>query len=180
MILYRLYRGWRSVRRALASKVLALVYRGSLGEMGKGCRIHPGVYFANPKHVRLGDGLFIDVHCAFVCEMADGRLTVGDGVQFNPGAKVDFSGGVEIGDRALISEGAIIYSHDHGLDPRSAPAPAPIVIGRNAWVGVRSIVMPSVRSIGDNAVIGAGAIVTRDVPANTVVAGNPAKVIRRR
>lgn len=180
MILDRMYRSWRAVQRRAASTALRFIYRGSLKAMGEGCRISPGVYFANPRNVSLGRDVFVDANCIFACELDEGYLKVGDGVQFNPSSRIDFSGGLEIGDGALISERVIIYSHDHGLDPRSDPAPAPLRIGKGAWVGVRSLVMPSVNVIGDNAVIGAGSVVTRDVPPNAVVAGNPAKVLRRK
>lgn len=54
----------------------------------------------------------------------------------------------------------------------------PITIGNNVWIGGSATILPGV-SIGDNAVVGAGSVVTRDVAPNTVVAGNPAKVIRQ-
>ena len=52
------------------------------------------------------------------------------------------------------------------------------MLGKNVWIGAAAILLPGV-TVGDNSVIGAGAVVTRDVPANTVVAGNPARVIRK-
>jgi len=55
--------------------------------------------------------------------------------------------------------------------------PAPIVIGRNVWIGSNAIVLPGV-TVGDNAVIAAASVVTKDVPADTVVAGSPARVLR--
>lgn len=69
---------------------------------------------------------------------------------------------------------------NHGLEAeeeRHDLFPAPIHIGRNVWIGANATVLPGV-TIGDHAVIAAGAVVTKDVPANTVVGGVPAKVIR--
>ena len=68
---------------------------------------------------------------------------------------------------------------NHGLAPedRQTTYPAPIVLGKNVWVGSNSTILQGV-TIGDNAVVGAGAVVTKDVPENTIVGGVPAKVIR--
>ena len=68
---------------------------------------------------------------------------------------------------------------NHDINPfqRSDLFPKPIHIGKRVWVGSGSIVLPGV-TIGDNSIIGAGSIVTKDVPSNVIVAGNPAKFIR--
>lgn len=179
-MMYWLYRASRRLRRGLLSRGMRLVYARALGSMGKRCRIFPGVYFANPGNVHLGDDVLVDFDCSFLCEVPAGFLRVGNGVQFNPNSSIDFAGGMIIGDDALVSEGAIVYTHDHGLDPRSAPVASQLSIGKGAWIGARSIILPSVNVIGDYAVVGAGAIVTKDVPAGAVVAGNPAKVVRTR
>ena len=69
---------------------------------------------------------------------------------------------------------------NHGLPPaeRQTTYPAPIVLGKNVWVGSNSTILQGV-TIGDNAVVGAGAVVTKDVEANTIVGGVPAKLIKR-
>lgn len=68
---------------------------------------------------------------------------------------------------------------NHGFSPkkRSTMHPAPIVIGKNVWIGANATVVPGV-TIGDGAIIAAGAVVTKDVPKNAVAAGVPAKVIK--
>ena len=68
-------------------------------------------------------------------------------------------------------------NHDVDPDRRADMIPAPIVIGRKVWLGAAVTVVPGV-PIGDGAIVGAGAVVTRDVPANAIVAGVPAKLIR--
>lgn len=67
----------------------------------------------------------------------------------------------------------------HVPDPagRRATVSRPIVLGNNVWIGAGAIVLPGV-TVGDNSIIGAGAVVTRDVPANAVAVGNPARVVR--
>ena len=104
-------------------------------------------------------------------------MSLSDGVQINRDVQLDITGGLTIGDRVLISEGAVIQTHDHGLDPRATPRPKPKWIAADVWIGQRAIVLPGCRRIGEGAIIGAGAVVTRDVAAGTIVAGNPARVI---
>ena len=66
----------------------------------------------------------------------------------------------------------------HDLDDHSITPPSrPIIVGDNVWIGTRAIILPGV-TIGDGAVIGAGAVVTKDVPARSVAAGNPARILR--
>ncbi len=100
-----------------------------------------------------------------------------------------FSAGkrIEVGNNCLIATMVRIHDNDgHPLDPERrrrhegilADECADVVIGDNVWVGAGSTILKGV-TIGDNAVIGTGAIVTSDVPANTVVAGNPARVVRQ-
>lgn len=78
---------------------------------------------------------------------------------------------VKCGANTLITDGDW-----HPEDPRSG-SPAPVVIGNNVWLGVNSVILKGV-TIGENTVIGANAVVTRDIPANVIAAGNPCKVIR--
>lgn len=85
---------------------------------------------------------------------------------------------VSLGERAVVSQGAFLCtaSRDH-RQPDFPLTSAPIVIGKKAWVAARAIVLPGV-TMGDGAVAGAGSVVTRDVPANCTVAGNPARLVR--
>ncbi|WP_168174515.1 acyltransferase [Thioclava sp. F1Mire-8] len=111
---------------------------------------------------------------------ADGTgraLFFGNNVQVNSGVHLDHSGMLSIGNHTLISEGALIYTHDHGLDPRSSPTLCDKTIGENVWIGARSIIMASCTEIGKGAVIAAGSVVTRNIPAGAVVAGIPAKIL---
>ena len=107
------------------------------------------------------------------------NLTLGSGVFVNIGCRFQDTGGITIGDGSLIGHGSTLTTLNHGVDPdrRADMVPAPIVIGGAVWLGAAVTVVPGV-TIGDGAIVGAGAVVTRDVPAHTVAAGVPARVIR--
>ena len=89
-------------------------------------------------------------------------------------------GGVSLGDGCQIGHNVVFATLNHGLAPedRQTTYPAPITLGKNVWVGSNSTILQGV-TIGDNAVIAAGAVVTKDVPENTIVGGVPARIIRK-
>jgi putative colanic acid biosynthesis acetyltransferase WcaF len=86
---------------------------------------------------------------------------------------------VMLGEGAVVSQGAFLCaaSHDY-LDPAFPVIHGAIVVGQKAWVAARAIVLMGV-TIGEGSVIGAGSVVTRDVPAHTICAGNPARVVKK-
>jgi maltose O-acetyltransferase len=110
------------------------------------------------------------------------RLIVGDNGFFNIGCFFDLAAvitiedGVTIGPEVMLITGA----HEIGyLERRAGPlTPRPIKLCKGVWLGARCVVLPGI-TIGEGSIVGAGAIVTKDVPANVVVAGIPAKVIQR-
>ena len=104
---------------------------------------------------------------------ADGNVFI------NAGCKFQDQGGITIGDRTFIGHNVVLATLDHDLDPdkRLLMHPSPITIGQNVWIGSNVTVTRGV-TIGDNSVIAAGAVVTRDIPANVVAGGVPAKVIK--
>ena len=120
----------------------------------------------------------VTVFPPFYCEFGK-NLDLGKNVFINMGCTFQDTGGITIGDGTLIGHGSIVTTLNHGVDPnrRADMMPAPVVIGRKVWLGAGVTVVPGV-TLGDGAIVGAGAVVTKDVPANAVVAGVPAKVIR--
>ena len=106
-----------------------------------------------------------------------GRLRIGDRVFVNCGAVVIAVVEVTIGDDvALASEVYVMDSNSHGVEGRPH-VQAPVRIGDGTWVGARAMILPGV-TIGKRVVVAAGAVVTRDVPDDSLVAGNPARVVR--
>ncbi len=118
--------------------------------------------------------LFPPFHCEF-----GKNLTLGRNVFINMGCRFQDTGGITIGDGSLIGHGCTLTTLNHAVDPdrRADMTPAPITIGRNVWLGASVTVVPGV-TIGDGSIVGAGAVVTKDVPADTIVAGVPARTIR--
>lgn len=114
-----------------------------------------------------------------------GEISIGKNVLLARDIIIDYSGNVKIADNVWISEGAVIFSHDHVLGKNrisrrdGSIVTTPTEIKEGVWIGARSIVLPKVKSIGINSVIGAGAVVVSDVPDNVVVAGNPAKIVKQ-
>jgi len=122
----------------------------------KSTRIFPPFYTNFGRFIRLGKNVFINHACSFL----------------------DL-GGINIEDDVLIGPKVNLITEDHLLDPteRQTLLLKPIVIKRNAWIGAGATLLPGV-TIGENAVVAAGAVVSKDVPANTVVGGVPAKIIK--
>ncbi len=141
--------------------------------------------FAQSREVlaQLLGGLGIDVHIKPPLFVDYGfNITIGSGSFANYGlvaldvAPITIGRDVQIGPNVQL----LTPTHPTDPDPRRAKYEAgkPIVIGDNVWLGGGAIVLAGV-TIGENSVIGAGSVVTRDVPANVVAVGNPARVIRR-
>ncbi len=108
------------------------------------------------------------------------NITLGENVFINAGCHFQDHGGVTLGDGCQIGHNVVFATLNHGLSPedRENTYPAPIMLGRNVWVGSNATLLPGV-VVGDNAVIAAGAVVTRDVATDTIVGGVPAKFIKR-
>lgn len=129
-----------------------------LGQIGQNSFIEPPFYCSYGHNIYIGDYVYLNVLCTILdCNE------------------------VRIGHHVMIGPAVQIYTAAHHLQAetriQSWEVAKPILIEDNVWIGGGAILLPGVR-IGRNAVVGAGAVVPRDVPANTVVVGNPARVIR--
>jgi acetyltransferase-like isoleucine patch superfamily enzyme len=106
-----------------------------------------------------------------------GRISIGDRVFVNSGSIIFSVLEVTIGDDvAIANEAYLMDSDSHGVEGRPVKE-APVRIGSGTWVGARAIILPGV-TIGTRCLIAAGSVVSRDVPDDTLVAGNPARVVR--
>lgn len=108
------------------------------------------------------------------------NITVGKNVFINACCKFQDQGGIEIGNGVLIGHNVTLATLNHDERPqfRQYIYPKPIKIGDNVWIGSNVTILQGI-TIGNGAIIGANAVVTHDVPENTVVAGVPAKIMRK-
>jgi len=129
-----------------------------LGSLGEGAEIKPPLFVDYGSYISVGANTFVNYNLTALDVAA---ITIGSDCQIGPNVQL------------------LTPTHPVEPTPRrdKLEGARPIVIGDNVWIGGGAIVLPGV-TIGDNSVIGAGAVVTRDVPANVVAVGNPARVIR--
>lgn len=112
-----------------------------------------------------------------IAVMNGGSLEIGDGCFINDGVNIGASKQIVIGAFTKIADLAMIHDDSfHDVGPTSPRKNQPVIIGRNVWLGAASMVLPGV-TIGDHSVVAAGAVVTKPIPARSVAAGVPAKVI---
>ncbi len=108
------------------------------------------------------------------------NITVGKNVFINACCKFQDQGGITIGDNCFIGHNVTLATLNHDINPnnRATMHPKKITIGNNVWIGSDSTILPGI-IIEDGAIIGAGSVVTKNVSKNTIVAGNPAKIIKK-
>lgn len=106
------------------------------------------------------------------------NVSIGRNVIVMPGCLMMSAGGITIENGAMIAANVQLISNNHDLYERQVITCRPVRIGKNAWIGAGATILPGV-TIGDNAVVGAASVVTRDVAPDTIVAGNPARFIKR-
>jgi acetyltransferase-like isoleucine patch superfamily enzyme len=165
-------------------------------QTGRHCRFVglPLVKIAPGAQIRLGNAVLLNSRqesnsaglphpCILAANLPQSFIAIGDGCGVS-GSSISAKSHITIGNKVLVGAGACIWDNDfHPLDaarrsenPTAGILAAPIVIEDEVFIGARALILKGVR-IGRGAVIGAGAVVTRDVGAGDIVAGNPARVV---
>ncbi|WP_088036468.1 maltose acetyltransferase domain-containing protein [Evansella clarkii] len=130
-----------------------------LGSTGENLFIEPAIRFDYGYNTHVGENFYANFDCTIldVCE-------------------------VRFGDNCMLAPGVHIYTATHPLDPVERNSgkeyAKPVRFGDNVWIGGRAVINPGV-NVGNNVVIASGSVVTKDVPDNVVVGGNPAKIIKK-
>ena len=137
-------------------EIVAIMSRLTGRPVDPSFRIFPPFHTDCGKNIRIGKNVFVNAGCCFQDQ-----------------------GGITLGDGTLVGHRVVLATLNHSEDParRGDLVPAPIVTGTNSWIGANATILPGV-TIGDGAIVAAGAVVTRDVPAMTIVGGVPAKKLR--
>lgn len=160
------------------NKLCSIAYKSNLGHCGNKVSLGRGLKYRCPKNITIGNNVTVGCKNEWGLENTSGTLTISDDVSIIDNVFLDFTGDLEIGEGSHLGSDVYVLTHTHGYDYRSTPIPKKLVIGKNVFVGSRSSILQNVNSIGDNSIIGAGSVVTKDVPANAIVAGNPARIIK--
>ena len=172
-------------------KNLREVY-SKLKHFGEGSHFHPPFYITNPQYISIGKGfsclwnLRLEAWDDYQGQKYSPELIIGDNVHVNSDVHIGCINRIVIGNNVLMGSRIFIGDHSHGeinanalaLPPVERPlvSKGQVIIEDNVWIGEGACILAGV-TIGKNAIIGANSVVTKNIPANSVVAGIPAKVI---
>jgi galactoside O-acetyltransferase len=175
----------------LFKRFLFSIHRGSLYLHKFGYLPPSGTVVEGVENLKVGKKFSFGIDCEFYCqshnERGNGRISIGDNVSLNSRVSINAScgGNIIIGNDVLVGPGVIMRASNHAYNDRTRPireqghVPDKIIIEDNVWIGAGAIILPGVH-IKKGAIVGAGAVVSKDVEANTIFAGVPAKFIKER
>ena len=164
--------------------LLKLRYRRRLQTDGP-CFICPGVHLEIGRHARLSIGRWAWIGHGSKIRVHEGEVSIGAKSVLGQDCTISAFQGVSIGRECIIADRVMLIDFDHGVVEVERPIrkqgiyKRDVRVGHNVWIGYGVCVLRGV-SVGDNSVLGTSAVITRDVPANAVVAGIPGRVIRMR
>lgn len=175
---------WGALTVTAMDRLRAAWWRVRGAALGPKVRIGQGCAVERPWRLQTGARVQVErgVHIKIVDDMA--RVTLGDSTFIGFGCELDVALELQIGAHVLIAPGCFITDHGHPhargvlMDTQGRECKR-VCIGDDVWLGAHAVVLPGV-TIGDGAIVGAGAVVTRDVAANAIVAGVPARPIGQR
>lgn len=173
----------QKISRGLSRLYFMLVYRLQGLKYGRGSYLGVGIRFTAPKKITVNGTVSFADGVRMWTELPNderSQLIIEDGVQINRNVLLDFTGYLHVKKGVLISEGAIIYTHTHGYNPRQKPIGNYLVIDEDVWVGTRSIILPSVSHIGARSIIGAGVVVSKNVPEDSIVVSHSQRILKKR
>lgn len=171
-------------RRLAVARLRSWCFAGMGATVGAKCLFGSGVRIDRPWTTALGMRCVLEPHVWLNVVGDDARVEIGDYSFVGRGTEIGVRERVTIGNHVLIAPGVFITDHGHntdldGLIATQGCSSAPVVIEEGVWVGAKAVLLPGVQ-IGQGAVVGAGAVVTKNVPAETVVAGVPARPLHTR
>ena len=158
--------------------------REDFRRIGDGVVLEPGVLVFHPENIELGDDVYVG-HNAILKGYHKGLMTIGEGTWIGQGCFFHSAGGLTIGRAVGIGPMVKILTSQHEAAERCFPVThtpvefAPVVLEDGCDIGAGTVILPGSR-VGRGAIVGAGAVVTRDVEPFAVVAGVPARLLRRR
>lgn len=156
------------------------LWRMNLGKAGVGTKLKRGIVVRYPGNISLSDYVSVGRYAEINSEIADSKCKIGRVSQINRSVRLDYTGGLIIGENVVISESSTVYTHSHGSDPKSVPVKTPLIIEDDVWIGGHVIIVEGVGRIGRGAMVAAGSVVTKEVFPGMVVGGIPAKPIAKR
>jgi len=138
-------------------------------------------------NIKIGADFSMGNGCKLFSQDVLSDIVIGARVSLNYDVSLnaDCGGYIAVGDNTIIGPGSILRASNHKYDELCIPvrdqghSPGKIIVGNNVWIGANVVILPNV-TIGSNAIIGAGSVVTKDIIENTVVAGVPAVMIKKR
>lgn len=162
----------------ISDKLSTLIQTNNLSYAGKNCTIQANSILRNPNNIQIHNNVHIGRNVEISTEISSAILVIKSNSQISKNCYIDYSGNLTIESDCTLSENVMIQTHDHGFNPHNKPIPLSLVIERNVWIGTRATILHNVNVIGENSIVSACAVVTKDVPKNVIVAGNPAKIIK--